>query len=155
MEQERFSFMPPPKSVGRPAHEVTEKKCKYISMMIVAGSTQEQIAQGMPGGPISPSTLKSKYKWLLKKERATVIQIAKGHILTRLYDEAVENGSAAHAAQLIKVIDKAGLQAMPVPVARQEKLGKKAQRLMDAAAASADGGWNKIVGNTGEVRSKH
>ena len=104
MDQERDLLgdpIPPAPDRGRPVHEVTEKKRRYVLACIAANWTHEEIAAGVG---ISPPTLRKHYLRELQGGKAMV----RATLLVKL-QEQIEKGNVSAMRLAHQILTKSDL----------------------------------------------
>ena len=129
---------------GRPPHLVTLENRRKVMMLAAFDRNELQIAAALS---ISVPTLKKHYFRELRS-RLEARQRLEGKALYALVDQ-VEKGNAAAIALLFKRFDRHDMitgSALPrKPDAKQPKLGKKDQAVVDARESSRNGEWGTLL----------
>ena len=130
---------------GRPEHAWSLESSNRVLIAFARGMTVKEAATAI--GVSVPTLRKHYFSEVAKRDSARVrMEITQ---LARLNDAAAD-GNVAAEKELLKQMEKgamiSGARAMERPAkAKQPKLGKKEQLVVDAGAASQSGEWGSLL----------
>lgn len=130
---------------GRPPHLPTEENRRKVILLMALDKNEEQIAAALS---ITPPTLRKHYFRELRA-KLEARQRVEGKLMIAL-DREIAKGKVSAIDKMLKIFDRHDMRlgrvtTMRPPKVREQPIGKKEQRKIEARTGHKEGEWGGLL----------